>query len=232
MVQRFKLFHDERLGGTCFNCGALSETKDHCPPKVFLDRPYANDIIQVPSCTNCNSTASLDEQYLACLIEVTICGTTDPRKLLRHKISKTLEHAPALKQRLDEAAIVIDGIYTLQPEFERVNRIIGKIAKGLWSFENSQDAADMTADVQLSVEPLSQQQIDTFFAASHTQPWGEIGSHGFVRSIIGHEPSEYGADWIDVQAGRFSYSVDSYGAHRVRMIFSHYLYATVYLEYR
>ena len=231
-MQRYELFHDERLGGTCFNCGSIPETGVHAPPKVFLDKPYPDNIIQVPSCTNCNSSTSLDEQYVASLIEVAICSTTDPHQLQRNKISKTLEHAPALKQRLDQAATVIDGVYTLHPELERVNPVLEKIARGLWCFDNSQDTTDMNAIVHLSVVPLSQEERDTFFNSSSVQSWDEIGSHGFLRSILGTEESEYGPGWLDLQVGRFSYSVDSSDSERVRMIFSDYLYATVYLERR
>ena len=233
-MQRFPLSHDERLGGTCFNCGSTPETGDHVPPKIFLDKPYPANIMQVPSCTECNSAPSLDEQYVASLIEVVLCGTTDPSRLHRDKIAKTLEHAPALKERLDQAATVHNGGYAVRPELERVDRVLEKIARGLWHFDNVDAPVDMNASTRWAVVPLSQELKREFFESSAgssvVQCWGEIGSHGFSRSILGTDRSDYGPDWVDLQVGRFSYSVDNYDGGRVRMIFSEYLHAAVYLE--
>ena len=146
MVKRYRPDHDARLGGGCFHCGsAFPDTVDHVPPKIFLDKPYPDDLITVPSCRGCNSDSSDDEQYVASLIEVVVCGTTDPRVLERHKISKTLEHRPRLREKLARAATVDNSAYTVRPELERVNLVLEKIARGLWRFDTEQDTADLEA---------------------------------------------------------------------------------------
>ena len=229
-MQRYPLYDDERLGHTCFNCGSAPETRDHVPPRVFLDEPYPDNIMRVPSCTKCNLDSSGDEQYVASLIEVAVCGTTDPSRLQRRKISKTLEHAAPLRARLDQAVTVDNGIYTVLPQLERVNRVLEKIARGLWCFDNSQDTADFKTSVNSGVVPLSEEDSDAFFDASSIQPWGGLTSHGFMRSLFGTEKSTYGPGWVDLQLGRFSYSVDSLDGERVRMIFSDYLHSDVRLD--
>ena len=231
MVQRYPLFHDERLGGTCFHCGGSSpDTVDHVPPRVFLDKPYPDDLITVRSCSDCNSGSSDAERYVASLIEVVVCGTTDPRALERRKISKTLERRPRLREELARAATFDNGVYIVRPEFERVNLVLEKIARGLWRFDSAQDAADLKATVHLDLAPLSAEMSDVFFSSSRPglSAWGEIGSRGFIRSVCGGEESRYGPGWEDVRVGRFSCSVDS-GGDRVRMIFSDYLHADVRL---
>ncbi len=231
MVKRYRPDHDARLGGACFHCGsAFPDTVDHVPPKIFLDKPYPDDLITVPSCRGCNSDSSDDEQYVASLIEVVVCGTTDPRALERHKISKTLEHRPLLREKLARAATVDNSAYTVRPELERVNLVLEKIARGLWRFDTAQDTADLEATVHCDVAPLSAEIRDVFFSSSRPglSAWGEIGSRGFIRSVCGGEESSYGPGWEDVQVGRFSCSVDS-GGDRVRMIFSDYLHADVRL---
>lgn len=230
-MQRYKLFHDERLGGTCFHCGrANPETDDHVPPKVFLDKPYPDNLITVPSCGPCNSKSSDDEQYVASLIEVVVCGTTDPRQLERRKISETLEHAPALRERLRQASTTRNGGHLVQPEQERVDLVMEKTARDLWCFEATQDTADYRVVVSCDVAPLMEERDMRFFFASGfgISGWGEIGSRGCIRSCLGEHESAYGAGWEDVQVGRFSYSADSSDDH-VRMIFSNYLYVTVHL---
>ena len=229
-MQRYKLFHDERLGGTCFRCGSFPDTVDHVPPKVFLDKPYPDDLITVPACRGCNSASSDDEQYVAGLIEVVVCGSTDPARLQRRNISSTLEHAPALQERLRQASTVKNGGHFVRPEQERVDLVLEKIARGLWCFETAQDTADLKVVVFCDVAPLMDEQaITSFFSSgSGLSGWGEIGSRGFIRSILGSNESVHGHGWEDVQVGRFSFSVDS-GGDRVRMIFSDYLHVTVYL---
>ena len=232
MVQRYDLSHDKRLGGTCFHCGSANvETVDHVPPKIFLDKPYPDDLITVRSCRGCNSASSDDEQYLASLIEAVVCGTTDPRQLKRHKISRTLERRPSIRKRLDQAVIAENVVYTVRPEPDRVNRVLEKIARGLWRFDTEQDTADLEAIVHFDVAPLSEDMRDRFFSSSSSglSGWGEIGSRGFIRSCHSVQESLHGPGWEDVQVGRFSFSVDS-GGDRVRMIFSDYLYAAICLE--
>ena len=231
MVQRYDLFHDERFGRTCFHCGSFPDTVDHVPPKVFLDEPYPDNIITVPRSGGCNSASSLDEQYVASLIEVVVRGTTDPSRLQRRKIFKTLEHTPALRERLDQAAAMNNDTCTVVPELERVHHLLEKIARQRWRFETSQDTADFSAIVRCDVLPLSEEMREVFFASLGPSllGWGEIGSRGFIRSACGAEESIHGPGREDVQVGRFSYSVDS-GGDRVRMIFSNYLHAAICLE--
>jgi len=67
---------DERLTAEmCVYCGgAEPSTRDHVPPKVFLDEPYPPGLPVVGACEGCNLGFSLDEQYLACLIGCVMCG--------------------------------------------------------------------------------------------------------------------------------------------------------------
>ena len=234
MVKKYPPYHDTRLGRTCFHCGRSSpEIDDHVPPKAFLDKPYPDNLITVPSCAPCNSATSDDEQYVASLIEVVVCGTTDPGQLRRDNISRTLKHSPLLRKRLDQAATIDNGTYTVYPEQERVDRVMEKIACGLWRFETMQDTADLKAVVSCNVTPLMDAKAITSFFSSGLKlsGWGEIGSRGFIRSICAGDESRYGPGWEDVQRGRFSFAVDS-GGDRVRMIFSDYLFVTSHMDLR
>jgi len=68
MMKRLPNYADQRFNGQCVYCGAYSDTKEHVPPKVFLDRPFPENLPVVESCAKCNTGFSLDEEYLACLI--------------------------------------------------------------------------------------------------------------------------------------------------------------------
>jgi hypothetical protein len=77
-VRQYETFVDERLLGFCAFCGGRPGTRDHVPPKVFLDKPYPANLPVVASCARCNSGASVDEEFVAALLEVVICGTPTP----------------------------------------------------------------------------------------------------------------------------------------------------------
>jgi len=48
----------------CCYCGALAETKDHIPPQSFFtpDEKKSIQLITVPSCFNCNNSASASDE--------------------------------------------------------------------------------------------------------------------------------------------------------------------------
>lgn len=74
-------FGDERQTFNCAFCGGETESRDHVPSKVFLDKPYPEQLPVVPSCNDCNNGFSIDEEYLACLLESVKAGTTETNKI-------------------------------------------------------------------------------------------------------------------------------------------------------
>ena len=77
--------HPERL---CCYCGAWADTVDHVPSKVFMDKPYPENLPVVPCCKKCNREFSLDEEYVTVLLECVRWQTFDPF------ISDVATHAP------------------------------------------------------------------------------------------------------------------------------------------
>jgi hypothetical protein len=198
---------------------------------VFLDKPYPKNIVKVGSCGACNAATSADEQYVACLIEVALRGSTDPDDLQRPNIAKTLRRAPALRSRLDQARYDIDGSTGFRSEPERVNRVLEKTARGLWYFDHAEALTDAYAICRWWPAPLSPERETEFFQTSGLQLLPEIGSHAFGRTLLPismTEQSKYGDGWVDIQESRFSYSTDD---SRVRMILSDYLFVDVQMTH-
>src|SRR5262245_54562050 len=95
-----KLFADERQSGMCVFCGAEPETRDHVASRVLLDDPLPDDPPLVDSCRACNGGFSRDEEYLACLLDCVITGSTDPAAVRREKVRRSLLHSPGLAARI------------------------------------------------------------------------------------------------------------------------------------
>ncbi|MFI5353272.1 MAG: hypothetical protein ACHQZS_09955 [Candidatus Binatales bacterium] len=50
--------------GECVYCGEWRKlTVDHIPPKGLCSKPLPSDLVKVPSCSSCNTGASLDDEY-------------------------------------------------------------------------------------------------------------------------------------------------------------------------
>ena len=39
----------------CIYCGAKSDSREHCPSKVFLSKPYPDNLPVLPACIKCNN---------------------------------------------------------------------------------------------------------------------------------------------------------------------------------
>ena len=53
----------------CVYCGEKANTREHCPSKVFMRKPYPPDLPIVPACEKCNNNFSSDELYTKAFIE-------------------------------------------------------------------------------------------------------------------------------------------------------------------
>lgn len=76
-MRQLKTFSDYKLVTQCAYCGTYPENRDHAPSKILLDKPYPENLSVVPSCVDCNSGFSIDEEYITCAIEYASCGTID-----------------------------------------------------------------------------------------------------------------------------------------------------------
>lgn len=108
-MEQHKNFGDFRQTLFCIYCGGATETKDHVPPRILLDEPHPENLHKVPACLICNNGFSFDEEYFACLIECAVCGETNPIRLEREKIRKTLAKQPLLLTRLEQARSINEG---------------------------------------------------------------------------------------------------------------------------
>jgi hypothetical protein len=209
----------------CAFCGGRPETRDHVPPKIFLDQPYPENLPVVGACRKCNGGASLHEEYVACLLEVTVCGTTDPAALDRAKIARIIRRKPPLASKLT-SSLGEDGYSLSASDSERLSAVIAKIARALWAYETSETANAQGVTVgYASIESLSDGQFQAFQRLTPPTLLPEVGSRMFSRVLIG-ENGPNPPSWIEVQQGRFAYAIEI-ATQRVKMVIRDYLAAEV-----
>ena len=221
-MNRIENFGDERQAGFCPQCGQAPETRDHVPPKFFLDDPYPEEFPPVLACEKCNNGASLDEQFVACLIDCAIVGDAVPGPRHREKVNRTLVARPSLAAKVAiQGRRNLDGRTLIQIEGTRVDRVLLKMARGHALFElNDPHPYDPTS---LWFRPLNEMTSATranFISAPHQGQWPEVGSRAMQRLA---ERFPGGPEWVVVQEGRYRYLALAHPTPAVRIVLSEYL---------
>ena len=218
-----KLFIDERFKGVCAYCGKVANSPDHTPSKAFLDEPYPDNLPVVDACIKCNGGFSADEEYLSCLIECVIQGTTKHDEKFREKVASTLQARPNIASRI-EAGKQIDKnkIPIWQPEWHRVKNVVLKLARGHISFELGLQLINdpIILDV-LPMASMSDDEFDIFNSLDHENLYPEVGSRAFVNVLTG-KPTAFGG-WHIVQKGRYRYAIGQSCGNWVKLVLSEYL---------
>ncbi len=223
-MQQVPDYSDERNKGWCVFCGGPEETRDHAPSRVFLDEPFPESLPTLPSCLACNSSFSLDEEYLACLIECAKAGSVAAAMISRPKIAATLTRKSALQARLAANRVETPGEVIWKPEDQRVRNVIVKLARAHAAYEQNEPQLDDPASY--AVYPLcamTDEMRKGFETPPDTGLWPEVGSRAMHRIVVGAE-GEY--PWIQVQPERYRYLVAS-GPMTVRIVIAEYLAAEV-----
>jgi hypothetical protein len=213
---------DERLMAWCVYCGGTTATRDHVPSKILLDEPYSDNLPVVPCCQACNANLSIDEEYVAALIDSVIAGTAHPSNIMRQKIRKVLGRRPALTARLQAARVSLGSGTAFHIEPERVIRVMLKLTRGHAAFELSEPQLDDPTSYGLApLVELNEEQRRGFEEPPRVSLFPELGSRAFQRIL--DDDGLHAADWITVQPGRYRYLATGADVITVRVVLSEYL---------
>lgn len=228
-MQYLKSYSDERDMGTkglvedyCAYCGGPRETFDHVPPKFFLDDPLPENLHKIGACLSCNNGASPHEQYVACLIDAVLAGSTSERAKLRPKVAAIFECRPALAEQLERLRQEGESGPVWAPDMQRAQLVGAKLARGHAAFELSLPLVgnpDRVFVIPLMSLPNSERQAFETYPA--TNMWPEVGSRAIQRMVVGGADVEDG--WVIVQQGRYRYMAVFDGDVLVRVVLSEYL---------
>jgi hypothetical protein len=220
------IYTDKRLHGICSYCGDISDTRDHVPSKILLEEPFPDNLPQVPCCSKCNQGFSLDEEYIACLIECVLRGTTDISKLKRQKVKRILTNKESLRKKLEKSIYRDGDQINFNIEHERVRNVILKLARGHAKFENGEQQFE--EPTHYSVRPIptmTDEEVDIFLRDKNLDSFPEIGSRAFIQIV---ESNQDTSQWTIVQEPNYRYSVMvSLGRLTVKILIWDYLAAEI-----
>ena len=241
-MQQINDYSDERLWAGCLYCGGSINSKEHVPSRMFLDEPYPRNLPTIGSCKGCNNSFSLDEAYLACLIETSLAGTMDPAAMRRKKIAGQLQQSPKLRSLLQyniDRAMPDQAVYL--GERERVERILTKLARSHAAFELAQDCRELPSSIwYCDINHMHSDVREEFDSLHVLGPLGAIGSRGSMRTVViqftavGPDGTpaiiDFAAnDWLEVQEQRYL-AIEDEQAVRVRLVISDYFACEVAWE--
>lgn len=223
-MQQLRCYGDERNKRFCVHCGVPSETVDHVPSKVLLDEPYPENLMAASACHQCNNGLSLDEEYLACLLECIVAGDTAPENLHRAKIARILQENSSLSVRLQRART--DGVEgpVWVAENDRVSRVVLKLARCHAAFELNEPQLEEPSHLGIKPLPLMTEHEREAFERDNDQfdIWPEIGSRALQRVLVAGTDA-FAGGWVTVQEGNYRFRTSQANGLTVKIVLREYL---------
>jgi hypothetical protein len=136
----------------CVYCGEKALTVDHIPPKLLLSKPYPNNLITVPACSECNAGFQADDEYtrLVASIDLRASNQRDVQSKLP-AVLRSLERPEAqafadyVKRNMAETTILDASErpmgHTMEVDKKRVNATGRRIVRGLFFVETGKPLA-------------------------------------------------------------------------------------------
>jgi hypothetical protein len=221
---------DERVLAACIYCGAAPDTRDHVASRVLLDDPFPENLPVVPSCRACNTSFSLDEEYVAALIDCVMVGATAPNDRHREKIRRILERQPALSAAIHSgrSSDPATGTTAFAAELDRVKNVVLKLAKGHAAFElHTVDGEEPSAISVVPLQLLDENAREAFETPPDACMFPEVGSRAMTRMFAHGVPSP---SWIIVQPARYRFLASPGPPVLVRIVIGEYLACEVTWE--
>ena len=229
-------YSDERLKGACAHCGSAIDStranRDHVPSKCLLQEPYPDNLPVVPSCIQCNSEFSKDEEYFSILLQCVLIGSADPMDHRNANVRKALRRSKRLGERIECSKSIVEtdeeSRVVWEPETQRVNNVILKNARGHAFYEfGERQEIDPAYVWTKPICNLPDTQHRNFVGnqRTHVSGWPEVGSRAFQRAILGYDIRD---GWVIVQNGIYRYKVMQNKGVYVRSVLAEYLATEVY----
>lgn len=226
----------------CVYCGSFADTREHCPSKTFLNKPFPTDLSTVPACKKCNNGFSSDERYTSNVIS---CLS----QYYKNADMKIFEITEADKFKEMREAKQSAKRFISEPFFDdRMANIFRKLAIGHAAFEISEGYYNdswngIPERISYTIKPFleGEQWKDLEYAeVINDQPVPEIGSRAFrniyvVEALMNSSEGDeintkplLMVDWVDIQDGYYKYQVYFKNDKIwVKMIFQDFLYCEV-----
>lgn len=232
----------------CIYCGGIADTREHIPPKIFLNKPYPDNLFDLPACKNCNNGFSADELYSEVFIDTLKTISSYSEKISDNNVVRSQRTTAYNDAKQSYEAYLKTKRFAPN---ERLNRVILKLAFGHSVFEVNEGAAAWHDDMLIKkIEIRYRFELNDADIAEFYSPvfmdgklLPEIGSRAF-HNIYVIEPvdkdsltSKDIADrqvvtlWTTVQENNYEYIVwiEHNGIH-IKMAIHNFVFTHIILD--
>ncbi len=139
----------------CIYCGRLDPASfDHVPPRSLFAKPRPATLITVPSCLECNTGASQDDEYFRAMVtlrhdldhpDAQAARDSTLRSLGRPQARGLLESLLATTQPVElrtPGGLYVGRSATYEPDAERLCRVARRVSLGLFYYETRRRLPD------------------------------------------------------------------------------------------
>jgi hypothetical protein len=121
---------NNRHPSICIYCTAEADSREHIPSRIFLDKPYPDNLAIAPACSRCNSDFSMDELYVACFLDYFFYALAGKQTNLRLKTKEAFAHDENLSNKISSCFNMQGEKLAVTYDFERIKRIVLKLSVG------------------------------------------------------------------------------------------------------
>lgn len=221
-MEQLRNYGDTRQSSRCAYCVGSADTRNHVPSRVLLDEPYPANLLVVSACRRCNNSASLDEEYVACVVDCALIGQARPSQAHRPKVREILERKPAVAALVEQGRRTSDSGVTFAVDAARVRHVFLKLARGHAAFELNEPQFDEPSTIVCAPRGALEPATRAAFAPLRSSVWPEVGSRAMRRVATSTTST-----WVTVQPGRYRYLTHAADLVVVRMVLSEWLYCEV-----
>lgn len=128
----------------CVYCEKKATTNDHIPPKGLFSKPYPENMITVPCCSDCNNLFSKDDQYFVTMLSLRDDVKNNPTIIANMpKIKRTFQRIEAtgftnkirsgLHKRniITHSGLLIPNMDAMYYDDKRILKVVDRILHGL-----------------------------------------------------------------------------------------------------
>lgn len=209
----------------CIYCSNLADSREHLPPRIFVDTPNLNEWNIVPACKSCNNGYSQEEQMVACMIEYIIALIYYKGEIQREKIKHTFEKRPKILEKIKTLCIVENDLVQIDSAvIDMIKRVMLKIAKGHFMYECNVFLPD-DADVLIDFEPLmDKKKLDEFNSPIACNYFPEIGSRESDQLCIMMGENQVLYSWKVIDNDNYRYAISP---NILRIVIREFLYVEI-----
>lgn len=225
---------DSRLKEYCVFCNILltksNSSKDHAPSKVFLNKPYPENLFLISACKKCNNSFSKDEEYIAAILSVQMSNSTDPDKQIFEKGGQILSQHSKLQQKIIRESMFDERgrFYGVKFEENRLANVMIKNAKALALYMASSARYNQPSHFNWSFLPqLTADERANFEIMPDQLMFPEVGSRALTLLVMSNESN---LGWQVIQENIFRFAITENVSTIIRMIFCEFLFVEVVWE--